>query len=172
MRYYEFISGFRGRYKSLFGFEYSILKRPSWAGITVLPIPFPGPSEMGTHENILHFPPRFTRCILWQLDWKSIPRDCVIEVDSRASCRQTEWYLLSSACPPSYPSVDTWICWHRGNILNPYTVVWFSLILFAISPRAIFANYLISDQRDLSIKEYFIFSLQMFINNKFFIYTI
>lgn len=41
-----------------------------------------GPSEVGTHENILHFLPRFTRCILWRLDWKSIPRDCVIGADS------------------------------------------------------------------------------------------
>lgn len=44
MPYYEFISGFRGRYKSLFGFEYSILKHPSWAGITVPSVPFPGSS--------------------------------------------------------------------------------------------------------------------------------
>jgi hypothetical protein len=43
MRYYEFIPGFRGRYKSLFGFEYSILKHPSRAGIDVPSIPIPGP---------------------------------------------------------------------------------------------------------------------------------
>lgn len=44
MPYYEFIVVFRGRYKSLFGFEYSILKHPSWAGITVPSVPFPGSS--------------------------------------------------------------------------------------------------------------------------------
>lgn len=64
MRYYEFIPDFRVRYKSLFGFEYSILKHLSWASITVLSVSFPARSKVGTHENILHFPPRFTRCIL------------------------------------------------------------------------------------------------------------
>lgn len=46
------------------GFEYSILKHLSWASITVLSVSFPARSKVGTHENILHFPPRFTRCIL------------------------------------------------------------------------------------------------------------
>lgn len=66
MRYYEFIPDFLGRYKSLFGFEYSILNHPSWASINVLAlsVPFPARSMVGTHENILHFPSRFTRCIL------------------------------------------------------------------------------------------------------------
>jgi len=117
MRYYEFIPDFLGRYKSLFGFEYSILNYPSWASITVLRYPYL--SMVGTHENILHFPSRFTRCILWQLNWKSIPRDCVIGADSRASRRETGWYFLSSACPSSYPLLDTWISRHRSNNLNP-----------------------------------------------------
>lgn len=69
-------------------------------------------SKVGTHENILHFSPRFTRCILWRLDWKSITRDW-----NRGS-RQTGWYFLSSACPSSYPSLDTWISRHRSNNLN------------------------------------------------------
>lgn len=64
MRYYEFIPDFLARYKSLFGFEYSILNHSSWASITVLSVPFPARSMVGTHENILHFPSRFTRCIL------------------------------------------------------------------------------------------------------------
>lgn len=122
MRYYEFIPDFLSRYKSLFGFEYSILNHPSWTNVTVLhyyTVPFPACSTVSTHENILHFPSRFTRCILWQLDWKSIPRDCVIGADNRASRRETRWYFLSSACPSSYPFLDTWISRHRSNNLNP-----------------------------------------------------
>jgi len=44
MRYYEFIPDFLSRYKSLFGFEYSILNHPSWASITVLRYPYLFPS--------------------------------------------------------------------------------------------------------------------------------
>lgn len=40
MRYYEFIPDFLSRYKSLFGFEYSILNHPSWTSITVLHYPY------------------------------------------------------------------------------------------------------------------------------------
>lgn len=81
-----------------------------------------GPSEVGTHENILHFLPRFTRCILWRLDWKSIPRDCVIGADSGNLAdgqNDTSYRLLVLSLIPSSLSLDTRISRHRRNNLNP-----------------------------------------------------
>lgn len=125
MPYYEFISGFWGRYKSLFGFEYSILKHPSWAGITVPSVPFPGFSS--AHRRWALMKIYCTSCrglhVAFSDDWIENRSLAIALLEPTAGISQTDRMILLIVYL-SFPlslllSLDTRISRHRRNNLNP-----------------------------------------------------
>jgi len=100
--------GFRGRYKSLFGFEYSILKHPSWASITVPSVPFPRPAVRRWALMKIYCTFRRGLHVAFSDDWvenRSLPI-ALLELTVGDLADRQDRYFLSSVCPSSYLSLE------------------------------------------------------------------
>lgn len=108
MPYYEFILivSFWNWYKSLFKFEHSILKHPSWASIAVLyhPYLFLKPPMVGTLMKI-YCTSRRGLHIAFSDDWIENRSLAIALLKPTAGILQTDRMILLIVCPFPYPSL-------------------------------------------------------------------